>query len=121
MSDKVRSRLAAISFNPVQNASSRLTLVLCPAMTIERLTTGDFIEFSCFDTVLVQLAAKSRAIRLRERTVSFRHTVGNSCLGGALVVTPTIGPLAGSAEINDLSHARRLCSLKSGQQPLSGR
>src|SRR5215469_934740 len=44
MSDKVRSRLAAISFSPLQNASSRLTLVLCPAITIERLTTGDFID-----------------------------------------------------------------------------
>ena len=37
------SRPPAISFRPFQNASSRLTLVLCPAMTIERLTTGDFI------------------------------------------------------------------------------
>src|SRR5215831_15224359 len=60
MSDKVKSRLAAISFNPVQNASSKLTLVLCPAMTIERLTTGDFIGFSCLDTVLIQLAANPR-------------------------------------------------------------
>jgi len=53
MSDKVKSRLAAISFNPAQNASSKLTLVLCPAITIERLTTGDFIGFSYLDTVLV--------------------------------------------------------------------
>src|ERR1700740_1206795 len=42
-SDSVTCRLVAISFNPRQNASSRLTLVLCPAMTMERLTTGDFI------------------------------------------------------------------------------
>src|SRR3977135_1003955 len=42
-SDKVTSRAPAISFKPFQNASSRLTLVLWPAMTIERLTTGDFI------------------------------------------------------------------------------
>src|SRR6266511_1376910 len=39
-SDKVMSRLPAISLSPFQNASSRLTLVLWPAMTIERLTTG---------------------------------------------------------------------------------
>src|SRR5262249_11232853 len=38
------SRSPAISFSPFQKASSRLTLVLCPAMTIERLTTGDFID-----------------------------------------------------------------------------
>src|SRR5215475_14897914 len=42
-SDKVMSRPPAISFSPLQNASSRLTLVLWPAITIERLTTGDFI------------------------------------------------------------------------------
>src|SRR2546429_3978360 len=42
-SDKVMSRPLAISLSPFQNASSRLTLVLWPAMTIERLTTGDFI------------------------------------------------------------------------------
>src|SRR5882672_3102156 len=43
-SDNVILRDVAISFRPLQNASSRLTLVLCPAMTIERLTTGDFIR-----------------------------------------------------------------------------
>src|SRR5262245_225467 len=42
-SDKVMPRPTAISLSPFQNASSRLTLVLCPAITIERLTTGDFI------------------------------------------------------------------------------
>src|SRR6266436_9588826 len=42
-SDKVMSRPPAISLRPFQKASSRLTLVLCPAMTMERLTTGDFI------------------------------------------------------------------------------
>src|SRR5437764_10322315 len=42
-SDKVMSRPLAISLSPFQNASSRLTLVLWPAMTIDRLTTGDFI------------------------------------------------------------------------------
>src|SRR4249920_3770060 len=42
--DKVTSRLPAISFSPLQNSSSRLTLVLWPARTIERLTTGDFMK-----------------------------------------------------------------------------
>src|SRR3977135_4160068 len=36
------SRSPEISFMPFQNASSRLTLVLWPATTIERFTTGDF-------------------------------------------------------------------------------
>ena len=47
-SDKVVSRPPAISFNPFQNSSSRLTLVLWPATTIERLTTGDFIDVAKF-------------------------------------------------------------------------
>jgi hypothetical protein len=37
-------RSRAISFNPFQNASSRLTLVLWPATTVERLATGDFMQ-----------------------------------------------------------------------------
>ena len=41
--DNVSSRSSAISFSAYQNASSTLTLVLWPAMTIERLVTGDFI------------------------------------------------------------------------------
>src|SRR5579862_1263258 len=42
-SDNVVRRPTAISLSPLQKASSRLTLVLCPAITIERLITGDFI------------------------------------------------------------------------------
>src|SRR5438094_5826469 len=47
-SDKVMPRPPATSFSPFQNASSRLTLVLWPAITIERLTTGDFIDGPLF-------------------------------------------------------------------------
>src|SRR5882757_1528748 len=39
--DKVTLQLPAISFREFQNASSRLTLVLWPTTTIERLTTKD--------------------------------------------------------------------------------
>src|SRR6266511_4088771 len=42
-SDNVMFRSRAISFNPFQNASSRLTLVLWSATTTERLTTRDFM------------------------------------------------------------------------------
>src|SRR5258708_28922069 len=59
ISDKVRSRPVAISLSPFQKASSRLTLVLWPAMTIERLTTGDFITPSVF---------RSRKLRGAHRT-----------------------------------------------------
>src|SRR5262245_49756964 len=41
--DRVVPRTIAISLRLVQKASSRLTLVLCPAMMTERLTTSDFI------------------------------------------------------------------------------
>src|SRR5262245_65084544 len=47
-SDRVTSLPFAISFSPFQNASSRLTLVLWPAITIERFTTGDFIDGPLF-------------------------------------------------------------------------
>jgi hypothetical protein len=41
--DRVMCRPCAISFSPLQNAFSRLTLVLCPLMTTERLT----IPYAC--------------------------------------------------------------------------
>src|SRR5580658_5413074 len=93
MSDKVKSRLAAISFNPVQNASSKLTLVLCPAMTIERLTTGDFIEFSHLDAVRVELASRPQPFGLCERAIRFGCAVGNAPLCGAFLFAPTHCPL----------------------------
>src|SRR5436309_12813176 len=37
-------RSRAISFNPFPNASARLTLLLWPATTIERLKTSDFMK-----------------------------------------------------------------------------
>src|SRR5579872_1925925 len=42
-SDSVTFRKPEISFMPFQKASSRLTLVLWPATTIDRFTTGDFM------------------------------------------------------------------------------
>jgi len=44
--DNVACWARAISFRPLQNASSRLTLVLCPSITTERLTTEDFMGVS---------------------------------------------------------------------------
>src|SRR5262249_10088306 len=40
--DNVSSRSSAISFSKFQNVSSRLTLVLCPPITIERFAIDDF-------------------------------------------------------------------------------
>src|SRR5262249_2713358 len=41
-------RSRAISFRLLQKASSRLMLVLCPAITTERLTIKDFMSVSRF-------------------------------------------------------------------------
>src|SRR5262245_36795688 len=41
--ETVAHSACAMSFRTVQNASSRLTLVLCPSITIDRLTIEDFI------------------------------------------------------------------------------
>src|SRR6516162_4657715 len=41
--DTVECRYPAISLRAPQKASSRLTLVLCPARTTDRLTTRDFM------------------------------------------------------------------------------
>jgi hypothetical protein len=52
--DSVTWRSPAIPFSAVQNSSSRLTLVLWPARTTERLTTSDFIMVpaSCVGTMV---------------------------------------------------------------------
>src|SRR6516164_3333989 len=53
-SERVTRRLSAISLSPLQNASSRLTLVLWPAITIDRLITGDFIARLLFRSGLAE-------------------------------------------------------------------
>src|SRR5882724_6620430 len=67
------SRRPAISFSPFQNASSRLTLVLWPATTMERLATCDFIAHHlplrgpAADRIL--LMARNALFRNRRATV----------------------------------------------------
>src|SRR5262249_8114805 len=58
-------RSRTISFSPFQNASSRLTLVLWPATTTERLTIVDFIKIPPF--VLNATAQPFRYGALSER------------------------------------------------------
>src|SRR5579862_5377720 len=70
-SESVMLRSPEISFMPFQNASSRLTLVLWPATTIDRFTTGDFMRpprrRSDADRV-VRAPARSRLPRARVRS-----------------------------------------------------
>jgi hypothetical protein len=59
--------MPAISFSAVQNASSRLTLVLCPATTIDRFTTGDFTAPSPFHFRPVVVFLSGQLIRIGTR------------------------------------------------------
>src|SRR5919197_22401 len=86
-SDNFFCRWTAISFRLSQNASSRLTLVLWPAITIERLKTRDFIEatpplvgisqhpirklaryYGRLKTILERCKNHTRSLRLRSRS-----------------------------------------------------
>src|SRR6478609_2804876 len=92
-SDKVMSRVPEISFMPFQNASSRLTLVLCPATTIERLTTGDFMR------PLHRRAGADRATTWRVRAAVVPTRVPPCCDQSApdwhpLPLPPFASPLA---------------------------
>src|SRR5215211_6382355 len=97
-SDKVISRAAAISLRPCQKASSRLTLVLWPAMTIERLTTGDFISFSHFNPMQIQIAAGFNATSGIKLTFGFWPSVGETIFRCVFLRLLSLGPLAGRTE-----------------------
>src|SRR5438309_2436449 len=99
-SDRVTLRSSAISLRLVQNASSRLTLVLCPAMTMERLTTGDFIGSLPFGPVLVEIAAGFGGARLIEVALGFRTAVSETIFRGVFFTTPSLGSFAGSPKID---------------------
>jgi hypothetical protein len=94
-----------MSFRPFQKASSRLTLVLWPAMTIERLTTGDFISFSPFDPMLVEIPARLRVTGCFEFALGFWPPVGKAIFGGAFCCVLSVGLFAGRAKIDQFSHA----------------
>src|SRR5690242_2340874 len=64
-SDSVRFRARAIVFNSFQKGSSRLTLVLCPPTTIDRLTTEDFIRAPQYPLPAVFIALIRGAFRCR--------------------------------------------------------
>src|SRR5581483_1385272 len=104
-SESVMFRPWAISFSPFQNASSRLTLVLCPAMTIERLTTGDFIGSLHFGPVLVEVPAGLGGAGLIEVTRGLRASMSEAIFRGVFLDALSLGSFAGGPEIDDFSHA----------------
>ena len=102
-------RPTAISFRPFQKASSRLTLVLCPAITIERLMTGDFIARLPFRPGVgrdfVGFVAASPGLGSFRLCAAMGRTVGR----GRLARLEAVWPLAGGSQIDNVAHelARR--------------
>ena len=94
----------AISLSAFQNASSRLTLVLCPAMTMDFLTTADFIA-----------CPPSRSGGRRDRGCSWRCgrlilrcallRPCNCRFGGLPFSRLALGSLALSAKVDDFAHS----------------
>jgi hypothetical protein len=86
--DTVIPCLLAISWNPSQNASSRLTLVLSPSNLTSLLMDADFIEGLVGRSVLIfDQPCRSRRIRVldldpigRERTRKVNHKASISSL-----------------------------------------
>src|SRR5436190_5235628 len=129
-SDNVMSRPPAISLSPFQNASSRLTLVLWPAITMDRLTTGDFIT---------RLLFRSGGDRGRDGlnlafgfefalgfAASVQHSIGRCRSFGAL----PFRALARAAKVNDVAHPtlddslrglRSLCVASEPNAPIAWR
>jgi hypothetical protein len=71
---------------------------------MERLTTGDFIGFSCLDTVFIELASNFRLNRPGQRAFTFRHSMGNTRLTREFRLFLPLCALAGRPQIYNLSH-----------------
>ena len=73
-------------------------------MTMDLLTTGDFIGFSCLDTVFIELASNFRLNRPGQRAFTFRHPMGNTRLSREFRLFLPLCALAGRPQIYNLSH-----------------
>jgi hypothetical protein len=67
--------------------------------------TGDFISFSHFNPMQIQIAAGFDATNGIKFTFGFWPSVGETTFSGVFLRLLTLGPLADRAEINDISHA----------------
>jgi hypothetical protein len=72
---------------------------------MERLTTGDFIGFSCLDMVFIELASNFRLHRPGQRAFRLRHPVGNTRLCREFRLFLPFCALAGRPQIYNLSHS----------------
>jgi hypothetical protein len=106
-SDSVISRPLAMSFNPCQNASSKLTLVLWPAITIERLTTGEFIaRLLPVDVMPFEVLLGFLMFGSCELALMFGRAVSETVGGGTTGVLVALCALARRAQIDHLGHFR---------------
>src|SRR5204863_1646932 len=106
-SERVISRASAISFSPFQNASSRLTLVLCPAITMDLLTTGDFIGLSTSNSVTVEITIGEVApgfLHLLQGVLGFRAAMKNSVAGSCIRFSLPGNAFPCPSEIYDVAH-----------------
>lgn len=67
--------------------------------------TGDFISFSRSSPMQIQIAAGFDAKGFIKLTFGFWPSVGETIFQGVFLRLLFVGPLAGRAEINDVSHA----------------
>jgi hypothetical protein len=74
-------------------------------MTIERLTTGDFIGSLHISPVLVEIVAGFGGARLIEVTLGLRTSMGQAIFSGVFFATLALGSFAGNPKIDDFSHA----------------
>src|SRR5437868_1511520 len=86
--DSIICRLLAMSLSPFQKASSRLTLVLRPAMTIERLTIVELMAPLAMCTGIDQTM-----LRCKERRATDRGSAGGSSPKNAATVGETASSL----------------------------
>ena len=113
-SDRVISRASAISFSPFQNASSRLTLVLCPAITMDLFTTGDFIGLSTSKPMTVEVTIGEVATHFLQSAIGFRAVMKNSIAGSVIRFLLPNNLLSCPSKINDVAHqcpgGNRMCT-----------
>jgi hypothetical protein len=74
-------------------------------MTIERLTTGDFIGRLLFDPVPIEVVAGFRMLCAFEFAQMLGLAVGKSVGLGMLIALPPLGSLAGCSKIDKFSHS----------------
>jgi hypothetical protein len=97
--------------NRRQNASSRETLVRCPAISSERLTTRVFalsVTIGLCETAGVELGFGARSLALDETLLGLRAAKDRAILSGVGLLPLALFQLSRLAQINNISQRTRL-------------